>query len=128
MERHEWRIVYRVKCILEGAMIHPCCKSTRFNTKVNWLQEKAEYRNDHQKQAAWLAADESNKYSCDSEKMVQNVILAMVYGLVKSKAPLRQVDMVVSPGFVEGLAAAKAARSTLPSGQGTPKSAMTICL
>ncbi len=73
-------------------MIHPYCKSTRVNTKVIRLQEKAEYRNDGQKQAAWLAADESDEYSTDSEKMAWNVILAMVYGPVKSKAPLRQVD------------------------------------
>ncbi len=87
------------------------------------LQKKAEYRNDHQKQAAWLAADESDEYSTNSEQMAQNVILATVYGPVKSKAPLRQVDTAVSPGFVEGLAAAVAARSTPPLGRGTPKSA-----
>ncbi len=71
----------------------------------------------------WIATGESSEYSTDSGQMALNVILTKVYGQVESKAPSRQVDTIVSPDFVAGLAAEQAARATLPSERGTPRNA-----
>ncbi len=105
-----------MKCLLKGESISPDYRLNRFNTKVSWLQQKAEYRNDHQKQAAWLAADESDEYSTDSELRARNVILLTIYGLAPGRVMPRKVGTAVSPDFMKGLATAKTVRSTPSSG------------
>ncbi len=62
-----------MKWVLKNVAVHPGCESRRFNANVAWLQQKAEYRSNHHKQATWLAADGSNEFSMSYFELVDPV-------------------------------------------------------
>ncbi len=68
-----------MKCVLKKTEICPDYSSRQFNLRVAYLQNWDEFKNNCQKQAAWLAYDESNEFSSDTETRACNAILGTIY-------------------------------------------------
>ncbi len=80
-----------------------------------WLADQ----NSHQKLAASLAADESDEFSTDTEQRAYHAILMTIYGPVGHKGGQPVVmDVAVSPGFMKEHAAEKPARPLSSAEQG----------